>query len=82
MCGGVGRGCNPVPSSEPAREQPFARLPRLPLEFLFVWRQGALNQKRRRAAFDRSAIAEDTYSLDFANHPFILELKGENYGTS
>jgi hypothetical protein len=23
-----------------------------------------------------------TYSLDFANHPFILELKGENHGTS
>jgi hypothetical protein len=23
-----------------------------------------------------------TYSLDFANHPFILELKGENYGAS
>jgi hypothetical protein len=22
-----------------------------------------------------------TYSLDFANHPFILELKGENHGT-
>jgi hypothetical protein len=23
-----------------------------------------------------------TYSLDFANHPFILELKGKNHGTS
>jgi hypothetical protein len=23
-----------------------------------------------------------TYSLDFANHPFILELKRENHGTS
>jgi len=22
-----------------------------------------------------------TYCLDFANHPFILELKGENHGT-
>jgi hypothetical protein len=23
-----------------------------------------------------------TYSLDFTNHPFILELKGENHGTN
>jgi hypothetical protein len=25
---------------------------------------------------------ETAYSLDFANHPFILELKGDNHGTS
>jgi hypothetical protein len=67
------------PSSEPAREQRFARLPRLP--FLCgdkVPSSGGSDAWLLTAALSRMT----TYSLDFANHPFILELKGENYGTS
>jgi hypothetical protein len=35
-----------------------------------------------RGSLTAALSRKTTYSLDFANHPFILELKGENYGTS